>query len=151
MIMNEINMMRKIEHPNIVKMHELYELEGEICLVMEYIQGDRLLDYVTKMRKVYEKETALIMKSLLKSLIYLQSMDIIHRDIKAENILLNKDPKTGKVNLKLIDFGLSTYHHKRDIVKRCGTPGYVAPEILNNEPYDFRADLYSAGVIMFIW
>jgi len=149
MILNEIKILRKIDHPNVVKIYEVYELDNEICIVLEYIEGERLLDYVTRTKRLYEKETATIMKHLILTLSYLESLDIIHRDIKSENVMLIRE-KTGKLSIKLIDFGLSTFHSKRDIIKRCGTPGYVAPEILNNEPYDFRVDIYSIGIILFI-
>ena len=143
-------MLRKLNHPNIVKMHALYELEDQICIVMEYLAGKNFLRYVTSQERLSEREVATFMKQLLLVLHYLESMDVLHRDIKMENIILVHG-KDGKLTLKLIDFGLSIFLHQRDLIKRCGTPGYVAPEILNGERYDFKVDLYSTGVVMFIW
>ena len=97
-----------------------------------------------------ERETAQFFKQMLLILSYLETMNVIHRDIKPENLMLVPD-KHGKYVLKLIDFGLSTFIYSKDIIKRCGTPGYDAPEMLNAEPYDFRLDLYSAGVVFVIW
>lgn len=149
MILNEIKILRKLDHPNIVKIYDLYELEDQICIVMEYLEGERLLEYITKSNRLSERETAQLFKQMILVLSYLETMSVIHRDIKPENIMLVSD-KHGKYQLKLIDFGLSTFIYSKDIIKRCGTPGYVAPEMLNAEPYDFKLDLYSAGVVFFI-
>jgi len=150
MLINEIKMLKKLNHPNLVKMHELYELDHQVCLVMEHIDGQSLYGYLRKMKNLPEKATAIIIKQLLLTLGYLESLDIIHRDIKLENIMLVAN-NNGLFTTKLIDFGLGTFHRKRDIIKKCGTAGYVAPEILNNELYDFKADLFSVGVILYMW
>lgn len=150
MIINEIRMLRRLNHSQIVKLHEVYEMMGQVCLVMELVEGEKLFTYLTKNKALPEEKTASIMKQIFLILSYLESQDIIHRDIKPENILYTIDNK-GKLNLKLIDFGLGTFHKRRDIIKKCGTAGYVAPEVLNSEPYNFKADLYSAGIIMYIW
>lgn len=150
MIMNEIKILRRVDHENIVKLFEVYEMDDEICMVMENIEGEKLFTYIIESKRLKEEETALIMKQLLLALHHLQLKDIIHRDIKPENILFTRDNE-GKIKTKLIDFGLGTFHQKRDIIKKCGTAGYVAPEILNGETYDFRADLYSAGVLAMVW
>jgi len=149
MITNEIKILRKLDHPDIVKLHEVYELTGQICLVMDYVEGDKLFNHITRHKILSERSTAYIMKQIFLMLHYLEEQDIIHRDIKPENILFSKDEKNN-LNLKLIDFGLGTHHKKRDMIKKCGTAGYVAPEILNGEAYDFKADIYSAGIIMYI-
>ena len=149
MISNEIKILRKLKHPNIVRLHEVYELETQIVLVMEYIHGERLFDYIVKSGKLTETKSATIMKQLFCVLSYFEVQGVIHRDIKPENILVVLD-EYQRPNIKVIDFGLGTFHFQRDIIKKCGTAGYTAPEIINNEPYDFRADLYSAGIVMFV-
>ena len=73
---------------------------------------------------------------------------MIHRDLKPENIMFIRE-NSGQIKIKLIDFGLAIMHNKREGVKKGGTAGYVAPEILNNEIYDYKADLYSAAVVMY--
>lgn len=150
MIHNEIKIQRKLDHPNIVKMHELYELENEICIVMDYVPGERLFDHISRARTFDEAEAASLLSQLLLALGYLESKDIIHRDIKIENIMLVRD-RSDRFSLKLIDFGLSTFTYSKDAIKKCGTPGYVAPEMLRGEPYDGKVDLFSAGVVLFIW
>jgi len=148
MIVNEIKALRRVNHPNIVKLHEVYEHGEEICLVMEYVAGERLFDVILKNRGLSEFETAIITKQLFSVLSHLQYKDLIHRDFKPENILFTRKDQEG-MRIKIIDFGLATLHSKRDGVKKGGTAGYVAPEVLNNQPYDFKADLYSVGVVLY--
>jgi len=150
MIKNEVKILKQLDHPNITKLHEVYENDDEVCLIIDYVNGKRLFDQVVRRGKLSERETAIIMKQLLLTLSHLEANTIIHRDIKPENMLLSFDEE-GQVKLKLIDFGLSTDHLKRDMIKKCGTAGYTAPEVLCGEPYDFKADLYSAGIVMYIW
>ena len=150
MITNEIKILRKLDHPNIVKLYEVYEMQGQICLVMELAPGEKLLSFITRNKEINEKSVALVMKQLFMVLNYMENLDVIHRDIKPENIMYTTDEK-DRVTIKVIDFGLATFHKKRDAIRKCGTPGYVAPEILKNEFYNHKADLYSVGVIMYIW
>ena len=149
MITNEIKILRRLNHPNIVKLHEVYEVDGEICMVMEYLQGEKLFSHIVASKKLPEPEAALIMKQLFFALHYLQRHDVIHRDVKPENIILTKT-QDNKLQAKLIDFGLGTFHSKKDMIKKCGTPGYVAPEILNYGTYDFSVDIYSLGIVMMV-
>jgi len=142
--------MRKLDHPNICKFYEVYESDDQIIMVIEYIEGEKLFNYILDRKRLTEKETAIIMKQIFLILSYLESKCVIHRDIKPENVLFARDP-TNRYKIKLIDFGLSTFINKKDSIRKCGTAGYVAPEILNNESYDYKVDLYSAGVLMFIW
>ena len=150
MLTNEVKILKKLSFENIIKLHEVYENGDEICLIMEYVDGKRLFDHVVKSGKLSEEETAVIIKQLFLTLSYLETEAIIHRDIKPENLIFTTNSR-NKTTLKLIDFGLATDHLKRDIIKKCGTAGYTAPEILLNEQYDFKADLYSAGIVMYIW
>mmetsp|Transcript_7903 Transcript_7903/g.7144 ORF Transcript_7903/g.7144 Transcript_7903/m.7144 type:complete len:156 (+) Transcript_7903:726-1193(+) len=118
-------------------------------MVMELLEGEKLFNYIIENKKLKEKETAVLMKQIFVILHYLVNKGVIHRDLKPENILFDRDEK-GYMRIKLIDFGLSTFYRDRDLLKKCGTAGYVAPEILNNENYDYKVDLYSAGVLMYI-
>src|SRR4051812_42853172 len=106
MILNEINFLRNLDHPNIVKFHQIYELADEICLVMEYVEGQRLFAEIVRTKGIPERDTAVIMKQFFSILSYLQSQDIIHRDIKPENTIFQRD-KNDKITIKLIDFGLA--------------------------------------------
>ena len=148
--MGEIKSLKRLSHTNIVKLYGIYELEDEICIVMEYVTGERIFDEIVRTKGISERDTAIVMKQLFIVLNYLRSKEMIHRDVKPENIMFIRD-NTSQIKIKLIDFGLAIHNSKREGVKKGGTAGYVAPEILNNEPYDYKADLYSAGVVMYTW
>ena len=148
--MNEIKILRQLDHPNIVQFYEVYEMADQICIVMELILGAKLFKFIKDEQNINEEIIASIMKQLLMTLSYLETLDIIHRDIKPENILYSIDDRS-QITIKLIDFGLSTFHRKKGMVRKCGTPGYTAPEILNDSIYDYKADLYSVGIIMYVW
>ena len=150
MIRNEIKALKLLKHPNIVKLYEIYEVEDQLCLVMEHVQGETLFGEITRNKGLNEKDTAILMKQLFSALSYLQYSDLLHCDIKPENIIIQRDAGS-QLKVKLIDFGFAFLRHKQECVKKGGTAGYIAPEILNNEFYDFKADLYSAGVVMYTW
>ena len=150
MLLNEIKILRKLKHPNIIKIHEVYQLDNEVCIVMEYANGKRLFDHIVNLGRVPEAELAIIMKQIFLALSYMEVQGVIHRDIKPENIIFFLD-EFQKPIVKIIDFGLGTFHYRRDIIKKCGTAGYTAPEILNGDPYDFGVDLFSAGIVMYVW
>jgi len=131
-------------------LHEVFETPSHIILVMEYAKGERLIDYVIEHSPLPEKEAMIIMKELLEGLVHLHSLDILHRDLKLENIMMYKEKKDSeRITLKLIDFGLSVKSNNIELFKRSGTPGYVAPEVLLAETYDTLVDVFSAGVILF--
>jgi len=147
---NEITIHRQLEHGNICMLHEVFETPSHIILVMEYAKGERLIDYVIEHSPLPEKEAMIIMKEMLEGLMHLHSMDILHRDLKLENIMLHKEKRDSeRITLKLIDFGLSVKSNNIELFKRSGTPGYVAPEVLLAESYDMLVDIFSAGVILF--
>ena len=150
MLTNEVRILKRLNYKHIIKFYEVYEEDTNICIITEYIDGTRLFDHIVKNGRLTESESAIFAKQLLLTLNYMESEGVIHRDIKPENILFTYD-KTGKLVLKLIDFGLATYHFSRDTIKKCGTAGYTAPEILLGDSYDFKADLYSCGIVMYIW
>merc|ERR1719197_2418107 len=119
-------------------------------LVMELVTGGELFDDIVKKGNYTEKKAADTMKTLCEALTYLHAQNIVHRDLKPENILL----KDGSENspIKIADFGLARMMKKGDMMKTaCGTPGYVAPEVLQNKGYDSGAvDVWSAGVVLYI-
>ncbi|CAD8043014.1 unnamed protein product [Paramecium primaurelia] len=147
-LINEINILRSCDHPNIIKLYEIYESEDYIYLVMELLQGGELFDIILETPFFLESKIALIMFKIFDALEYLHTKNIMHRDIKLENILL-KD-KSENFDLKIADFGLASYTESELIIKRCGTPGYVAPEILNDQKYNEKVDVFSAGIILYI-
>ena len=147
-MVNEIILMKILDHPNIIKLYEVYEGEYHIYLVMELLKGGELFDRIVKKGINKEKDACIIIVRLLSALEYLHGLGIMHRDIKPENLILKDE---HDFEIKLADFGLAEFVTKTDLLfRRCGTPGYVAPEILADKPYDTKVDVFSAGVILYI-
>ncbi|KRX03811.1 Protein kinase-like domain [Pseudocohnilembus persalinus] len=152
-ILNEIEIMRNVDNQFLLKLYEVYETTNSIYFVVDILQGGELLSNVKRGTKFSIENTQIIMKNLLTALSHLHQQGIMHRDLKPENILIRSK---GKFDIVIADFGLATTYENTDniIFKRCGTPGFVAPEILifdeKTEFYDCKCDIYSAGVIMYI-
>lgn len=141
--------MRKLGHENIIKLYEVHESDSFIYLVLELLRGGELFERIVKKGIYTEKDAAILMKKLLSALDFMHSKGIMHRDIKPENLIL-KD-MDNNYDVKIADFGLATIVQQNEyLFRRCGTPGYVAPEILADERYDQKVDVFSAGVILYI-
>ena len=134
------------ESNNIVKIYETYETKNHICIVMEYICAGDLVSYIKKRSKLTETVSKFIFKQIILALQYIHNHNIVHRDIKLDNILIDLDN-----NIKICDFGVSKIIKKGDIMlDQCGTPAYIAPEILKNQGYEgFGVDIWSAGVVLY--
>lgn len=139
--------MRYLDHSNIIKLHEVYEGENHIYLVMDLVEGGQLLDHLICNNQFDEQQSRNLILQIINSLLYLDSKKIIHRDIKLENIILDSlDPS----KIYLVDFGMAEFlSDKEKNLKKCGTPGYIAPEILNDYYYDQKADVFSCGVVLY--
>ncbi|XP_029445569.1 serine/threonine-protein kinase DCLK3 [Rhinatrema bivittatum] len=148
MIENEISIIRSLSHPNIVQLLDDYETETEIYLILEYVKGGDLFDAIIESVKFTEHNAALMITDLCEALLYIHRKNIVHRDLKPENLLVqhNTDKST---TLKLADFGLAMYVTE-PIFTVCGTPTYVAPEILSERGYGLEVDMWAAGVILYI-
>ena len=146
---NEIEILRSLDHPNIVKYFETYEDEKYLHIVMEYIPGDNLFKVLTEKlsHKLTERQISQIMTCLLKAVLFLHHNGIIHRDLKPENIVFS-DTRNYK-SLKLIDFGLSIQQNAKKEKRRVGTPYYMAPEMIFGN-FVKASDIWSIGVIMYI-
>lgn len=143
--MKEVNLLLKLRHNHVVKIYETIETEKHIIIVMELCAGGDLLNYVRKRRKLKEPYAQKIFKQIIDGLCYIHSKLIAHRDIKLDNILLD-----GRGNVKIADFGVSKQTiHGAQMKEQCGTPAYIAPEILRNKGYGLNVDLWSAGVVLF--
>ena len=148
-IKREVDILRSLDHPNIVKYFETYEDEYYLNIVMEYIAGDNLFRVLTDQKgfKFTERAISKIMTCLLKAVLFLHHNGIIHRDIKPENIVF-VEPNNFNA-LKLIDFGLSIQQNARKDNRRVGTPYYMAPEMVRGN-FVYASDVWSIGVILFI-
>ena len=148
-IKREVNILRSLDHPNIVKYFETYEDECYLHIVMEYIAGDNLFRVLTDQKgfKFTERTISKIITCLLKAVLFLHHNGIIHRDIKPENIVF-VEPNNFNA-LKLIDFGLSIQQNAKKDNRRVGTPYYMSPEMVRGN-FNYASDVWSIGVILFI-
>ena len=145
-IYHEINLMKSLKHNSIVRILETIETSNYILIIMENINGGDLLSFVKKRTKLNEKTAKIIFKQLIISLKYIHSKGIIHRDIKLDNILIDLHN-----HIKICDFGVGkNYQNNEKFMDQCGTPAYIAPEILQNEGYEGPpVDIWSAGVVLY--
>jgi tRNA A-37 threonylcarbamoyl transferase component Bud32 len=150
MIENEVNTMRAVKHPNCVRLYDVFDTEDELFLVMEMVKGGDLFDRIVEKQKYPESDAVRLVRNMATALHHLHSRNIIHRDLKPENLLVTQD-KMGRDTLKLADFGLSMIVTK-PLRTICGTPTYVAPEIISESPdgYGLQVDLWATGVIAYI-
>jgi serine/threonine protein kinase len=154
--MNEIEIMQVIKHPNIMNLEEVHESKNSIYLVLELLEGGELFNHISGKNNISIGEIGHVMLNLIEALAYLAHKKIMHRDLKPENMILKEKDKLENSTLKFVDFGLSTKCDIQEyLFKRCGTPGYVAPEIINapsneNIHYTPKCDVFSAGIIFFI-
>ena len=149
-IVNEINILMKLDHPNIVKIFEFYISETKYYLITEYCPCGSLFNFINNNDGPFtEIQASYIMHQLLSAVNYCHKMKIIHRDIKPENILINKN-QNGFVEIKLCDFGTSLKFHRGDVQnKLVGSIYYIAPEVFKKK-YNSKCDIWSCGVIMYI-
>ena len=146
-IRREIRILSVLHHRNIVQLYETITNDNNIYIIMEYIEGKDLFQYIYSLQRLTEYKSSQLFRQLISCLEYIHKLGIVHRDIKPENILLDK----GKKNLKLVDFGLGNIYKKNELVKTaCGSPCYAAPEMLSGKAYDgFYSDLWSCGVVLY--
>jgi len=147
-LQTEIAILQKVKHPNIVSMRELIDSPRHLYLVMDLVKGGELFDKIVDKGQYTEKDASTIIIKMLDALNYLHSMGIAHRDLKPENLLL-KD--TDDTEVMISDFGLSKVVNYDSMMKTaCGTPYYVAPEVLGATGYSKEVDLWSVGVIAYL-
>lgn len=146
----EVQTLAGLHHDGIVKVFDFSQISGAPYMVMEYIEGPTLREYLKSNTKLSVDDTLLIVKLLCDSLSYCHSKDVLHRDIKPENILLN-ETDSDSIEIKLLDFGLACSYEstiaKGDTI--AGTPQYMAPDVGKGKRYDTRSDIYSLGCMMF--
>ncbi|XP_033920923.1 serine/threonine-protein kinase DCLK2 isoform X2 [Melopsittacus undulatus] len=148
LIENEVSILRQVKHPNIIMLIEEMDTPTELYLVMELVKGGDLFDAITSSTKYTERDGSAMVYNLASALKYLHGLNIVHRDIKPENLLVCEYPD-GTKSLKLGDFGLATVV-EGPLFTVCGTPTYVAPEIIAETGYGLKVDIWAAGVITYI-
>ena len=151
-LINEINILKSLDHPNIMKIYEYFNTDKDIYIISELCEGGELFDKITQEKYFTENSSKVIMKQLFSAIGFCHSNGVIHRDLKPENILLTKKEFNSiyDFQIKVIDFGTSAKFIKgNNFHKIIGTPFYVAPEVLINN-YNEKCDLWSLGVIMYI-
>ncbi|XP_067255306.1 serine/threonine-protein kinase DCLK1a isoform X6 [Chanodichthys erythropterus] len=148
MIQNEVAILRRVKHPNIVLLIEEMDTYSELYLVMELVKGGDLFDAITSANRYTERDASGMLYNLANAIKYLHSLNIVHRDIKPENLLVYEH-QDGSKSLKLGDFGLATVVDG-PLYTVCGTPTYVAPEIIAETGYGLKVDIWAAGVITYI-
>ncbi|XP_051558859.1 serine/threonine-protein kinase DCLK2 isoform X3 [Myxocyprinus asiaticus] len=148
LIENEVAVLRRVKHPNIIMLIEEVDTPTDLYLVMELVKGGDLFDAITSSTKYTERDASAMVFNLAAALKYLHRMCIVHRDIKPENLLVCEYPD-GTKSLKLGDFGLATVV-EGPLYTVCGTPTYVAPEIISESGYGLKVDIWAAGVITYI-
>ncbi|EFJ30501.1 hypothetical protein SELMODRAFT_267186 [Selaginella moellendorffii] len=156
-IKREISIMKLVRHPNVVRLHEVLASRTKIYIILEFVTGGELFDKIVDQGRLTEIESRKYFQQLIDAVDYCHSKGVYHRDLKAslstraflpENLLLD-----SQGNLKISDFGLSALPQQEDglLHTTCGTPNYVAPEVLDNNGYDgAAADIWSCGVILYV-
>ncbi|TFK29739.1 Pkinase-domain-containing protein [Coprinopsis marcescibilis] len=143
----EIVVMKLINHPNIMKLYDVWETSSDLYLVLEYVQGGELFDYLCNKGRLPSEEALIYFQQIISAVDYCHRFSIAHRDLKPENILLDEQS-----NIKIADFGMAAWQsNPQEAILRtsCGSPHYAAPEIINGEPYNgAAADIWSCGVIL---
>jgi len=151
-IKEEIKIMKKLNHPDVMQLKDVFETKKKVVLIMDYCYGGHLLDRITRTTQYSEQTASRIVYRMAKVLKYLHRKGITHRDLKPENILfVNKSENSP---IKVVDFGLSKYSSHGPFGKTmktpCGTPTYVAPEVLFKNGYGSQVDMWSLGVILYV-
>ena len=149
-ILNEIDILKKFDHPNILQMIDFYSTIKKYYIITEYCPEGELFNEIIKVGRFDEGQAAFIINQLLKAITYCHKMNIIHRDIKPENIMITNREKNGCLQVKLIDFGTAKMFEKGHQEKKyVGSSYYMAPEIIKRN-YDEKCDIWSIGVILYI-
>ena len=142
----EIRILKMLHHNNIVHLYNVIQTSSTIYLVMEYIDGKELFEYIIHKKRLSELEACKFYQQLISGIEYLGKLKIAHRDLKPENLLLDK-----KKNIKLVDFGLSNIYKNNELLSTaCGSPSYAAPEMLSGNKYNgLNVDIWSSGIVLY--
>lgn len=141
--------MSTFQSSHILTLHEFYQTDTEIIIVMEYIEHGTLFHRIMSKKKYTEKEGAILIRNLMEGLCLIHSQKILHRDIKLENIFMSSS--NNDVSIKIGDFDLACTPEDSEPTKLFGTPGYIAPEIFTKAPgcYSEKSDVFSSGIVLY--
>eukprot|EP00800_Vazella_pourtalesii_P011620 TRINITY_DN2796_c0_g1_i1.p1 TRINITY_DN2796_c0_g1~~TRINITY_DN2796_c0_g1_i1.p1 ORF type:complete len:661 (-),score=92.55 TRINITY_DN2796_c0_g1_i1:803-2785(-) len=141
----EIAIMKLIEHPHVLRLFDVYENKKHLYLVLEYVSGGELFDYLVKKGKLSENEARKFFRQIISAMDFCHAHSVCHRDLKPENLLLD-----DKHDIKIADFGMASLQVENFLETSCGSPHYACPEVIRGEKYDGRkADVWSCGVILY--
>ena len=145
-IEREIVIMKLIDHPNVLNLYDVWETSSELYLIMEYVPGGELFDYLVKRGRLAVSEALHYFQQIIHAVDYCHRFNICHRDLKPENLLLDKDK-----NIKVADFGMAAWEAgERMLETSCGSPHYASPEIVAGKAYHgSSSDIWSCGIILF--
>ena len=149
-VLLEISILKNIRHKNIIKLYEVMETPQKLYLIMEYCNGGELFNYIIRKKHLSEKQSCKFFHEIIDALEYLHIQNIVHRDIKPQNILL--DISNNEITLKIIDFGISNIYSLDNLLESsCGTASYAPPEMhVGNKYFGLLTDIWSAGVVLYI-
>ncbi|KAI8369677.1 kinase-like domain-containing protein [Blakeslea trispora] len=149
MLDSELDILKKVRHEHIVSLHDFYETDEAVYIVTDLCTGGELFQRIIERGTYTEVMASTLVRQILEGLAYLHSEDIVHRDIKPENLLFKTPDEDAQ--LLITDFGLSKLlkNHNQVLTTACGTPGYVAPEVLLGTGHGTPVDIWSVGVIMY--
>ena len=145
-IEREIKILKNMRHNNIVHLYDIKETPSSLYIIMEYISGKELFEYIISKKRLSELEACNFYQQIISGIEYLGKIRVVHRDLKPENLLLDEQK-----NIKIVDFGLSNIYPNNELLRTaCGSPCYAAPEMINGEPYvGLRVDIWSSGIVLF--
>jgi len=148
-LQNEVQLMMRLDHPNIIKIYQVIESEDETLIVMEYAPGGELIDYILTKKHLNETEARKFFRQIISAIDHCHMANVVHRDLKLENLLLSKDK-----NILITDFGLGRTFDgstKDYMTTFCGTPNYAAVELISGIPYiGVKSDIWALGVILYV-
>ena len=148
LLINEVNILSKLSHPNIMQIYEIFDDNTNIYIVSEYCKGGELFEIISNKGSFSEKDACIIMKQLMSAICYSHQNNIVHRDLKPENILMDSD--ASDLTIKIIDWGCAqTIKTTKQSKQADGTAYYIAPEVLKGE-YNEKCDIWACGVIFYI-
>ncbi|CCM02446.1 uncharacterized protein FIBRA_04545 [Fibroporia radiculosa] len=145
-IEREIVIMKLIEHPNIMRLYDVWETSSELYLILEYVEGGELFDYLCNKGRLSSAEALEYFQQIITAVHYCHRFNIAHRDLKPENLLLDRNK-----NIKVADFGMAAWQGRGDLLRTaCGSPHYAAPEVIMGQAYDGSySDIWSCGIILY--